>query len=357
MRYAHRGSDDTPPLESFSWKEKLETKTPFSDPQNTSIVEPISSDPKPKLVKHVTINMPKVPPPSPESNPGRPKSRNRRRKTTLNQQQHCRYCDEETRETRVRFPSITSKLPPLTEHPAPKVDNDKEMGHTVTDLGNAGGGFGVSQPIHDSAKRDEAEEKLERRARLIDKLVNAHGEMKRRHNCPQKEVVIAPFKVTIEEDAKSEAKASFLNKREEARKLSKMTKPFTFSYMPSKHPAHHKKKLSPKSRFEPKSSPPEIFNHPSWSHHQKPSNGKKSSIISSFVSANQAKEIYEALVNESHPPANNHPPLSLNKATDCDGLNDNFAQVKKKVKGRDLVRERILSQNSSISEQAKLVAV
>ena len=343
MKYAHRGSDDTPPLDLLPWENNaVPTNCSPPDLERITTLNQKSTDSKAKRVKRVTINMPKVPPPSPESNPGRT---NRRRKAALSQQQYCRFCNEkEIRRAEVRFPEISAKLPPLvTDHLGRAADAEPRLGNSHSKV--------------DPPKRSEAAVKLEERAKLIDNLVNAHGEMKRRHKCPPKEVVIAPFKVTIEEDSKLETKKSLLKTEEKLRlNRSTVSKPFTFSYIPPNHLKHHRKKHQLKSYSEPKPPPPEVFNHPSRPHPLQHANNRRP-IISSFVSANQAKEIYEALINESqNSTTNNNPAESLNKATDCDGLNENFSQPHWS-KGHELVSESILSQCSSFTEQAKQVIV
>ena len=340
MKYAHRGSEDTPPLDLFPWEERPEVKTlpvkrESSPPNNLA-----TAGPKLKPVKHVTINMPRVPPPSPESLSGKPRSRGRRRRTLQAQHSPCLQCHEE-KEVGV-LPGISTKLTPVNEN--------QEQGTGSEEI--------LATLPQKSLKKTSTTDRLERRAKLIDKLVDAHGEMKKRHKCPpkhdipQKEVVIAPFKVVIDEENNSETKSGSLKNDAGSRPTqSTTTKSFTFSYMPSKQ--QHKKKL-PKE--EVKACPPEIFNNQART--PRPPNTKKQSIISSFIAVNQSKEIYKALIRENQSHAVDADVDSLNKATDCDDLNQPITlSPVNKVKGRELVKETILSHSAFSDSSQPLVTV
>ena len=296
IKYAHREADNTPPLNSPPWEEKLD--------QNALKNNRLSRDCRTtdvKTVKHVTINIPRVPPPSPESQLSRPKSCGRRRRAD---QKSCRHCKE--KKIGIASPEIPTKLPTIAEKqgtkPTPEQSHDALMGfeRSVT----------------------------ERRNKMIDRLVNAHGNMKRRHKCPPKEVVIAPFKVIIDE--KETKPNAVTHDMKSGPMRSTITKPFTFSYLPSKN-LKGKKLPSEKDKNVVL---PEICNCP-----PAPLPGRKSSIISSFVAVNQSKQIYEALIGEKTRAGKK--PHSLDKSSDCNHVDDAIHQRKKK--GRDL---SLLSQQS-----------
>ena len=63
---------------------------------------------------------------------------------------------------------------------------------------------------------------------MAEQLVAAKSELKKQHNCDQKQVVISPFTVKIDESGRNSK-----NKSPSKEFQNTISKPFTFSYMQS----------------------------------------------------------------------------------------------------------------------------
>lgn len=332
MKYAHRGLDDTPPLKQLPWEEENH-KQPLHDSSKHNADQLRS---KSKQVKHVTINMPKVPPPSPVSSINRSKSRSKRRKKALNQRSHeCRWCKND------EVDRTNTKLPPELLIKMQPTNGIKETDYvTRHDGGN----------VHSSQVNNIniSDEQLESRNKLTENLVKAHGALRKRHTCQKKDVIISPFKVKIDEENKVLSRSISHHLNGNGGKFrGSLSKPFTFSYLPSNK--QHKSRNDPLHN-----EAPAVFNH---QHNpvQASSKRHKTSMISSFVSVNQSRQIYEALIKDDEVSFHDAQPDSLNKATDCDDIHQTMSYSQTQVEGHDMIGTLSHSTNPSNSSKPLMV--
>ena len=291
MKYAHRESDDTPPLQHFPWELGMEASEP---PPQITATNPCNAphDPAPKQVNHVTIKLPKVPPPSPELALGPPKLQNHKSGSFIEtpiEPFQCRLCENDVeKQAGAKLPELAVTYAPINESRDPRYMNKKIGGKNEEYSG-----------VEKKMKKSPLE-RIEHRSRLVDRLVMAHGELKRRHKCSKKEVVIAPFTVKVENDNRSSEKLPYHQEKRKTVHVSSITKPFTFSYLPLKKPGLKNcfSRLHPQiSSVNPRPQIPTVLN-PRTTPSKTQINAKKPSIISRFVATNQSHEIYEALIKD-----------------------------------------------------------
>ncbi|XP_076819571.1 uncharacterized protein LOC143465257 isoform X1 [Clavelina lepadiformis] len=350
IRYAHRSSNDTPTLDQMPWEDKDVVKP--GRKVNFSVVQqplkdPLKIEAKLKVVKRLTITMPKVPPPSPELQTGRPRSRGKRKRMTEFKDE-CKKCAavvEKYQQSKVALKSMN----PATNIPRETVlpDIPKEPVHSMTTF-DSHINEGALKTAADFPKQEKAKTvNPDSTSSLADKLIVAHGAMKKRHKCPKKEVVIAPFKVSINDKAKDVPNRKVENRKPASSEynMTQITKPFTFSYVQSvssKDEARETAKThqpSKKSNLEQL----DVCNEAHKQYTQSFSGSAlKPSYISNFVSVDQSKQIYQA-INGKQEDVVASETISLDKATDCDAILAPMTPLGKvKPKRSDRVRVKLL---------------
>ncbi|XP_078481458.1 uncharacterized protein LOC108949759 [Ciona intestinalis] len=260
MRYVHRESNDTPSLDHMPWDDPPEMRKRKIEPGSVSIHR--VSDPEQKTVKRLTITLPSVPPPTPDPLVWRKMTE--QKKKVKNEEEECKKCEdtkvtkrEDRRSNKVteavkKVPIVSVTEPALSK----KLDTMGKESFRKNWL--------EVKPNQITTVKEETADDLNSQKvdSLTEKLILKHGEMKRRHQCPRKEVVIAPFSVKIDE-----TDVRHLNENGAKKFEQKISPPYTFSYIPS---SVRKAKI-PKSRELNSKIATAIRN------------GPESSFISSFV--------------------------------------------------------------------------
>nr|XP_018668846.1 uncharacterized protein LOC108949759 [Ciona intestinalis] len=261
MRYVHRESNDTPSLDHMPWDDPPEVrKKKKIEPGSVSVHR--VSDTEQKTVKRLTITLPSVPPSTPDPLVWR--KMKEQKKKVRKEEDECKMCEdtkvakrEDRRSNKVieavkKVPIVSVTEPALSK----KLDAIGKESFRKNWL--------EVKPNQITTVKEETADDLNSQKvdSLTEKLILKHGEMKRRHQCPRKEVVIAPFSVKVDE-----TDVRHLNENGAKKFEQKISPSYTFSYIPS---SVRKAKI-PKSRELNSKIATAIRN------------GPESSFISSFV--------------------------------------------------------------------------
>nr|CAB3263263.1 uncharacterized protein LOC108949759 [Phallusia mammillata] len=231
MRYAHRSSSDTPSMERMPWEETDIGSEAEMAARNAALASTHRSGSR--KVRRLTVKLPEMPyvkqerlrapPATPVNVPD-----------TIRSSEPCQYCQENEIQKQVVGNGKSAPGLPL------KISR-KDFGAELLGGGASQGGkpwYGMRPLVADEARILRGEMKTiheEPKRDLTEQLILAHGEMKRRkHDCSQKEILITPFAVKIDDKTSSTSSSVDLPlSRKPARNdfRSSITKPYTFSYM------------------------------------------------------------------------------------------------------------------------------
>ena len=227
MRYVHRDSSDTPSMDRMPWEENgLDGATEAElDARNAAMAAKRRSGSQ--KVKQLTVKLPQLPlVPQVERRLRAPPATpvDAKLPAVAPPVEQCGYCN-------VQETARVQQLPAIS---LPASLTTQELGKELFSKENGTGShwYGVKPITSDevttikkglkktsSGSADEETTKPNR----TEQLIVAHGELKRRrHQCSQKEVLITPFTVKIDENGTSRKAADF---------HPTISKPYTFSYM------------------------------------------------------------------------------------------------------------------------------